>query len=132
MRKFKNKQIINLAGAFGLVAGLGVPGYAAANENLASCRHIQSGEASWYGPGFNGKRTASGQIFNQNAMTAAHPKLPFGTVVTVVTEDGKSTQVTINDRGPYAKGRILDGSRAVASALGYRNAGHTDVDLYIC
>jgi rare lipoprotein A len=84
----------------------------------------QCGRASWYGPGFHGKKAASGERFNQNAMTAAHKSLPFGTVVRVVDQrTGKSIKVTINDRGPYAKGRIIDLSKAAATKLGIRNAG---------
>ena len=61
----------------------------------------QCGSASWYGPGFNGKRPPPGERFNQNAMTAAHKTLPFGTVVKVVNQrTGKSVTVKINDRGP--------------------------------
>jgi rare lipoprotein A len=88
----------------------------------------QCGGASWYGPGFHGNKTASGQRFNQNAMTAAHKSLPFGTVVKVVDQrTGKSIRVTINDRGPFAKGRIIDLSRAAAGELGFRNRGTTKV-----
>ncbi|MGV3490354.1 MAG: septal ring lytic transglycosylase RlpA family protein [Devosia sp.] len=84
----------------------------------------QCGGASWYGPGFNGKKTASGQRFNENAMTAAHKTLPFGTVVLVTDQrTGKSIKVTINDRGPFAKGRIIDLSKAAAAKLGTKNAG---------
>lgn len=84
----------------------------------------QCGGASWYGPGFHGKKAASGQRFDQNAMTAAHKSLPFGTVVRVVDQrTGKSVKVTINDRGPYAKGRIIDLSKAAATQLGIRRAG---------
>ncbi len=84
----------------------------------------QCGGASWYGPGFNGKKTASGQRFNENAMTAAHKTLPFGTVVMVTDQrTGKSVKVTINDRGPFHKGRIIDLSKAAAAKLGVKNAG---------
>ena len=84
----------------------------------------QCGGASWYGPGFHGKKAASGQRFDQNAMTAAHKSLPFGTVVRVVDQrTGKSIKVTINDRGPFHKGRIIDLSKAAATKLGIRNAG---------
>ena len=84
----------------------------------------QCGGASWYGPGFHGKKAASGQRFNENAMTAAHKSLPFGTVVRVVDQrSGKSVKVTINDRGPFHKGRIIDLSKAAATKLGIRNAG---------
>lgn len=68
--------------------------------------------ASWYGPGFHGKLTANGETYNMHAMTAAHKKLPFGTKVKVTnTRNGKSTVVCINDRGPYAKGRVIDLSK---------------------
>lgn len=88
----------------------------------------QCGGASWYGPGFNGRKTASGQRFNQNAMTAAHKSLPFGTVVKVVDQrTGKSVRVTINDRGPYHGGRIIDLSKAAAGKLGFQARGTTKV-----
>jgi rare lipoprotein A len=88
----------------------------------------QCGGASWYGPGFHGKKAASGERFNQNAVTAAHRSLPFGTVVKVVDQrTGKSVTVTINDRGPFHKGRIIDLSKAAATKLGFRNAGTTKV-----
>ena len=88
----------------------------------------QCGGASWYGPGFHGKKAASGERFNENAMTAAHRSLAFGTVVSVVDQrTGKSVQVKINDRGPFHKGRIIDLSKAAATKLGFRNAGTTKV-----
>lgn len=84
----------------------------------------QCGGASWYGPGFNGKMAASGERFNQNAMTAAHKTLPFGTVVKVVDQrTGKSVTVKINDRGPYHGSRIIDLSKAAATKLGIMQAG---------
>ena len=84
----------------------------------------QCGGASWYGPGFNGRTAASGETFNQNAMTAAHKTLPFGTVVKVTLQKtGKSVTVKINDRGPYHGGRIIDLSKAAATKLGMINAG---------
>lgn len=73
--------------------------------------------ASWYGPGFNGKKTASGERFNQNAMTAAHKTLPFGTIV-AVTYKGRTVHVRINDRGPFVKGRTLDLSKGASKAIG--------------
>ncbi len=90
----------------------------------------QCGGASWYGPGFHGKKTASGQRFNQNALTAAHKSLPLGTVVKVVDQrTGKSVKVTINDRGPYTHGRIIDLSKAAATQLGFIGRGTTKVCL---
>jgi len=84
----------------------------------------QCGVASWYGPGFHGKKAASGERFNQDALTAAHKSLPFGTSVKVTDQrTGKSIQVRINDRGPYVKGRIIDLSKAAATQLGIRNSG---------
>lgn len=81
--------------------------------------NIQHGGASWYGPGFHGRRTASGETFNTNAMTAAHRTLPFGTRVKVVnTRTGRSVVVRINDRGPFHRGRIIDLAKAPARAIG--------------
>lgn len=74
-------------------------------------------KASWYGPGFHGRLTASGERFNQWAMTAAHKTLPFGTKVKV-TYKGKSVVVRINDRGPFTKGRTIDLSKAAAQRIG--------------
>src|SRR5689334_16170353 len=88
---------------------------AAAEES----KPIQSGAASWYGPGFHGKKTANGERFNTHALTAAHKTLPFGTKVRVTNEStGKSVVVRINDRGPYAHGRVIDLSKAAAEAVG--------------
>lgn len=90
----------------------------------------QCGSASWYGPGFHGRTAASGEKFNQNAMTAAHKSLPFGTKVKVTNQKtGKSITVKINDRGPYHGGRIIDLSKAAASQLGIVQAGTGKVCL---
>lgn len=83
--------------------------------------HSFSGMASFYG-NESGSRTASGQRFNQNAMTAAHRSLPFGTKVRV-THGGSSVIVTINDRGPFVRGRVLDLSTGAARAIGLTGAG---------
>ena len=89
----------------------------------ADCQKVT---ASWYGPGFHGRKTASGERFNQNAMTAAHKTLPFGTKLRV-TYRGQSVVVRINDRGPFIKGRTLDLSKAAAERIGLRRAGHGPV-----
>ena len=82
-------------------------------------RVIHAGLASWYGPGFHGRKTASGERFDQNDMTAAHKTLPFGTRVKVVDEKtGRSIVVRINDRGPFKPGRVIDLSKQAAQALG--------------
>lgn len=84
----------------------------------------QCGGASWYGPGFHGKKTASGERFNENAMTAAHKTLPLGSMVKVTDQrTGKSIKVRINDRGPLVGGRIIDLSKAAAARLGTKRAG---------
>lgn len=89
---------------------------------------VQNGMASWYGPGFHGKRTASGERFDTNEMTAAHRTLPFGTKVRVVNKrNGKSVVVRINDRGPYAHGRVIDLSKASAQALGISGVGAVEI-----
>ncbi|USN51984.1 MAG: septal ring lytic transglycosylase RlpA family protein [Myxococcales bacterium] len=78
----------------------------------------QTGVASWYGPKFHGKKTASGQIYNQNKLTAAHKNLPFGTRVRVLNLRTKqSVIVTINDRGPFHGGRIIDLSKRAAKLI---------------
>ena len=88
------------------------------------------GVASYYGPGFHGKKTASGEIFNQNALTAAHKTLPLGTYVTVTNLDNcKYVRVKINDRGPFIKGRIIDLSSGAATVLGYKNKGTANVQI---
>jgi rare lipoprotein A len=89
---------------------------------------METGLASWYGPKFHGKLTASGEVFNQEQFTAAHPTLPWGSRVRVTNLDnGKSVEVRINDRGPFRRGRIIDVSRAAARALGMVARGITAV-----
>lgn len=90
------------------------------------------GEASWYGPGFHGRRTASGKIFDQGKMTAAHPRLPLGTEVEVTNlENKKKVEVKITDRGPYAKDRIIDLSKAAAKKLDMKEEGVGKVKIEI-
>ena len=87
-----------------------------------------TGEASYYGPGFHGKQTASGEIFDQEDYTCAHKSLPFGTKLKVVRKDnGKSVVVRVNDRGPYVDGRILDLSVAAGKKIGLNKVGHAEV-----
>jgi len=92
----------------------------------------QVGQASFYGPGFQGKKTASGETFNQNAMTCAHKKLPFNTRLKVTNLDnGQTVVVRVNDRGPFAKNRILDLSAAAGKKIGLEKTGHAKVRLEI-
>lgn len=88
------------------------------------------GNASWYGPGFSGRKTANGEIFSTEALTAAHPNLPFGSLVRVVNpRNGQFELVRINDRGPYQEGREIDVSYRVARKLGLVHAGVNQVRL---
>lgn len=92
----------------------------------------QVGEASWYGPGFHGNQTASGEVYDMEAMTAAHRRLPFGSRVQVVNLDnGQRTEVRINDRGPFARGRIIDLSRAAARDIGMLGSGTARVRIEV-
>src|SRR5215467_5871915 len=95
-------------------------------------RISQTGIASWYGPGFHGKATASGAIYDQNDLTAAHQTLPLGTRVMVTNlENGRSAELVINDRGPFAKGRIIDLSYAAGESLGMIGPGTIPVRLEV-
>jgi rare lipoprotein A len=97
-----------------------------------SSQLIESGIASWYGPGFQGKQTANGEVFNTSGFTAAHRTLPFNTRVLVVnTQNNKSLIVRINDRGPYAKDRIIDLSKGAAKRLDIIEKGTAPVKLYL-
>ncbi|HTC66628.1 MAG TPA: septal ring lytic transglycosylase RlpA family protein [Candidatus Acidoferrum sp.] len=88
------------------------------------------GNASWYGNNFDGKKTANGEEFDSEALTAAHPNLPFGSIVRVVnTRNGKFEVVRINDRGPYQEGREIDVSYRVARKIGLTHAGVIKVRL---
>ncbi|MGV2293346.1 septal ring lytic transglycosylase RlpA family protein [Trinickia sp. YCB016] len=90
----------------------------------------QTGRASWYGTKFHGRKTASGERYNMNALTAAHKTLPLASYVRVTnTTNDKSVVVKINDRGPYVRGRIIDLSYAAARVLGLRKAGTAQVKI---
>jgi peptidoglycan lytic transglycosylase len=92
--------------------------------------YAETGTASWYGPGFIGNRTSSGEVYNLSQMTAAHPTLPLGTRVMVTNlENGRSVEVRVNDRGPFAKSRIIDLSRAAAREIGLIAPGTAQVRL---
>jgi Lytic transglycolase len=93
---------------------------------------VEQGIASWYGPGFDGRETANGEIYDQDAMTAAHPSLAFGTRVRVTrVATGRYVTVRINDRGPWFDGRVIDLSRAAGAALGLMTPGIAPVRLEI-
>ncbi len=93
---------------------------------------VQAGIASWYGPGFHGRRTANGEVFDQNELTAAHRSLPHGTraMVTNLT-NGRSVEVRINDRGPFVGGRVIDLSYAAARSIAMIGPGTAPVRIEV-
>ena len=119
-------RYMGLAGAAVLVA----TSAASAHGPEQRPAYVERGEASWYGPGFHGRLTANGEIFDQNALTAAHPDLPLGLEVRVTNlENGRSVEVEVNDRGPYDGGRAIDLSRAAAERLDRIEAGTAPVRI---
>lgn len=100
--------------------GNGVP------AGLVATGHVIEGRASWYGPGFDGRPTASGAIFDQEGWTVAHRTLPLGTIL-LITRGDRQVVALVNDRGPFVGGRVLDLSHGVASALGTVSAGVASV-----
>jgi rare lipoprotein A len=102
---------------------------------LAGCAHRshrETGKASWYGPGFRGKPTASGERFAPRKKTAAHRTLAFGTVVKVTrTDTGQSVRVVVNDRGPFVADRVVDLSKGAARRIDMLDAGVVPVELKV-
>jgi len=119
-----------LAAILPLVAGA-VP--AVASAGVTPLHGLEfTGLASWYGPGLRGRHTASGEIFNPKALTAAHPTLPFGTLVEVSRVNRKkSVVVVITDRGPFVAGRAIDLSRAAARRLHMSYLGTAEVRIQV-
>jgi rare lipoprotein A len=117
-----------------LVAGGGSCGGSpkVVHDAVQSSDHAVLGIASWYGPGFDGKTTASGERFNKNHLTAAHRTLPFGTLVRVTNlYNGRTVDVRINDRGPWIKGRVIDLSQAAARQIDLEHRGIGEVEIRI-
>ena len=128
MTRSRMKNCVTL-GALAVLLGLPLPSFASMVQQTA-----RSGDgsaivvASWYGTGFHGRRTASGQVFDQERLTAAHKTLPFGTKLRVTNlRNGRSVLVTVTDRGPYVRNRQLDVSFGAARRLGLVNAGTAPV-----
>ncbi len=120
---------MTVAAAAGVV--LGCAGAAGARRGDAPVRRVEEGRASYYGRGFAGHKTASGERFDPNAMTAAHPSLPFGTRVRITRPGGPSVTVRVNDRCGCPGGRIVDLSEGAARKLGMLRAGVVMVRLEI-
>ncbi len=94
--------------------------------------YVETGIASWYGPGFHGNRTANGERFDTNELTAAHKTLQMPSLVRVTNlENGRSLVVRVNDRGPYSRGRVMDVSSKAAELLGFKNVGTAKVRLEV-
>ena len=101
-------------------------------EAVEKAADVSSGVVSWYGGKFHGRKTASGDKYDKNELTAAHKTLPFGTKVKVTnTRNGKSVIVEINDRGPFVKSRVLDLSQAAFSEIGHTNTGVMHVEYEV-
>jgi rare lipoprotein A len=98
--------------------------------SVTAPNNVHVGVASWYGPRFSGKKTASGDTFDETKLTAAHKTLPLGSRAKVINlKNGKSIEVVINDRGPYVQGRVIDLSQAAAEALGIIDRGVAKVRI---
>jgi rare lipoprotein A len=111
--------------------GGGPPKYAASPADYP-VGYVERGYASWYGPGFHGNKTASGEVYDSHRLTAAHRTLPMGTVVQVRSlTNGRRVTVRINDRGPFVRGRIIDLSLAAAQALAMTGPGIDQVEVQV-
>lgn len=125
-------RLVSLAVACVLLALALVAGCSGNRRPEARPRVIARGVASWYGPQFDGNRTANGERYDMHAMTAAHRSLPFGTIVEVRDLDnGRTCRVRINDRGPFVRGRVVDLSYAAARALDMVGPGTAHVELAV-
>ncbi len=95
-------------------------------------RAVQEGVASWYGPGFHGRKTSSREVYDQHDFTAAHRTLPLGTWALVTnTNNGQTVKVYVNDRGPYVDGRVIDLSYGAARAIGMLEEGTAPVRIVV-
>jgi rare lipoprotein A len=126
------RQAVAAAALSALLALSAGPATAHPVSGAAATIHAATAHASWYGPGFHGRRTANGERFDQDALTAAHKTLPFGTKVRVTNAaNGKSVVVRINDRGPFVRGREIDLSKGAARAVGMLGAGTAQVRIEV-
>jgi len=125
-------SIVRFISAFTLIFVMSFPTAAKSHRRHHVLRKPQKGMASWYGENHQGKRTASGERFNMNALTAAHRTLPINSIVKVKNlVNGRTVSVRINDRGPYSHGRIIDVSKAAAKKLGLLKKGTGKVEIRV-
>lgn len=128
MRRRSRFPLTGLLGALFLAAGCASMGAGIGLDE----EPYETGRASFYGSEFHGRRTASGERYDHQEMTAAHRTLPFGTRVRVTNvTNGKSVVVRITDRGPFRKGRVIDVSKRAARELGFVRQGTTEVELRV-
>ena len=130
-RRIAARRIAVTLGVLVSLAGCShAPRPTAAPDAAEEPKSFETGYASYYASSFDGRRTASGERYRDEALTAAHRTLPFGTVIRVTNlENGRSVEVVINDRGPHRKGRIVDLSRRAAAALGFLEDGLVRVQV---
>jgi rare lipoprotein A len=131
------RRLLAVALGVGVLVGCSTraarPGTPGESQGKASRTFLGEGVASYYGPGLHGRKTASGERFDQNALTAAHRTVKFGTCLRVVNmENGKSVEVRVNDRGPFKAERIIDVSLGAARKLEMVEKGLARVRLYRC
>ena len=129
----KNLKLVVTALTFTLLAGCSSTTAVDNGKTKTYAKsHTLVGQASWYGKQYHGKRTASGERFDVKAYTAAHKTLPFGTIVRVTnTANNKKVNVKINDRGPFARGRVIDLSQASFEQIGDIKKGLAPVKIEI-
>jgi rare lipoprotein A len=128
----RRRQAAALAGLLASAALVSAACSANHRPGTAAAPAVSRGTASWYGPKFNGRRTANGERYDMRSMTAAHRNLPFGTLVQVTNlENGRQAVVRINDRGPYGRRRVIDLSYAAARQLGMIGAGTARVEMAV-
>jgi len=131
-RSFKFVYVLLVFSLSGCVSVVHFNQSSKSNENNSIQNYTEEGFASYYSDAFEGKETASGEIFTQTGLTAAHRWLPFGTIVKVTNlENGKTIFVKINDRGPFVPNRIIDLSKMASQKLGFYNKGIAKVRIEV-
>jgi len=127
----KHSRFKSILWVFVVIAIFGCSGNVSKSDASRE-RYKETGKASFYADKYQSRKTASGERFDQSALTAAHKKLPFDTNVKVTNvENGKSIVVRINDRGPFVRGRVIDLSRSAFSKIGYTSAGVINVKIEV-